>query len=101
MADSPSPLPQRERFLILGGLLTLSVLAWVLLIWQSSRMSNQMTGLTMGMSALLFLAIWMVMMVAMIFPAAAPMILMFAKIAGSRRQQVQPYIPTWVFVSAY
>jgi len=78
---------QRERYLILGGLLVLAAFAWVFLIWQSSMRSNQAMGLTMGMSALLFIAIWIVMMVAMMFPTATPMILMFTKIYASKRQQ--------------
>jgi predicted metal-binding membrane protein len=101
VADSTTPMLQRERYLILGGLLLLSTLAWVLLIWQAHMMSNQAMGLTMGMSALLFIAIWIVMMIAMMFPTAAPMILMFNKIYASKRQQERPFVPTWVFVSAY
>jgi predicted metal-binding membrane protein len=101
VANPTSHMLQRERYLILGGLLVLSALAWTFLIWQSRTMSNQAMGLTMGMSALLFIAIWIVMMVAMMFPTAAPMILMFAKIYESRRQQEHPFVPTWVFVSAY
>jgi predicted metal-binding membrane protein len=101
MADSTPPTLQRERSLILGGLLVLAVLAWVILIWQSRTMSTQAMGLTMSMSALLFMAVWIVMMVAMMFPTAAPMILMFSKIYQSRRQQERPFIPTWVFFSAY
>ena len=92
---------QRERYLILGGLLILSALAWVFLIWQARMMGSQAMGLTMGMSALLFISIWIVMMVAMMFPTAAPMILMFSKIYTSKRQQELPFVPTWVFVSAY
>ncbi len=47
MADPTSRMLQRERYLILGLLLVLSVLAWALLIWQSSTMSNaQAMGLT-------------------------------------------------------
>jgi len=79
----------------------LSALAWALLIWQSSTMSHQAMGLTMGMSALLFMAIWIVMMVAMMFPTAAPMILMFSNISASKQKQERPFIPTWIFVSAY
>jgi len=101
MADSTTPTLQRERSLILGGLLMLSALAWALLIWQASTMSHQAMGLTMGMSALLFIAIWIVMMVAMMFPTAAPMILMFSNISQSRRQPEHSFVPTWVFVSAY
>ena len=101
MAHPTTHLLQRERYLILGGLLILSALAWVFLIWQAGMMGSQAMGLTMGMSALLFIAIWIVMMVAMMFPTAAPMILMFSKIYTSKRQQELPFVPTWVFVSAY
>jgi len=101
VAHPTTPMLQRERYLILGGLLILSALAWVLLIWQARMMSSQVMGLTMGMSALLFISIWIVMMVAMMFPTAAPMILMFSKIYTSKRQQELPFVPTWVFVSAY
>ncbi len=101
MADSTPHTLQRERYLILGGLLLLSAFAWVLLIWQANRMSNQAMGLTMGMSAFLFMAIWVVMMVAMMFPTAAPMILMFTNIYASKRKQERPFVPTWVFVGAY
>jgi len=101
MADSTTPTLQRERSLILGGLLMLSALAWVVLIWQSNTMSTQAMGMTMGMSALLFMAVWIAMMVAMMFPTAAPMVLMFSKISASKRQQERSFVPTWVFVIAY
>ena len=94
-------LVRRERYLILGLLLLLAALAWGLLIWQAPMMNNQAMGLTMGMSAVLFIAIWAVMMVAMMFPAAAPMILMFSAVYAGKRRQEQPYVPTWIFVSAY
>jgi predicted metal-binding membrane protein len=91
----------RERALILALLLGLSVAAWVVLVWQAGVMRGGAMGLTMGMSGLLFLAIWVVMMVATMFPAAATMILMFAHIAAGRRQRAQAFVPTWVFVGGY
>ena len=101
MLGTTPQLLQRQRYLILGVLLVLAALAWGLLIWQAPMMNNQAMGLTMGMSALLFIAIWAVMMVAMMFPAAAPMILMFSAVYAAKRRQEQPYVPTWIFVSAY
>lgn len=93
---------QRARYLILGALLVLAALAWGLLIWQASMMSNQAMGLTRGIGVVLFVAIWVVMMVAMMFPAAAPMIVMFSAVYASKRRRLeQPYVPTWIFVSAY
>ncbi len=58
-------------------------------------------GLTMGMSSLLFMAMWIVMMVAMMFPTAAPMILVFARVSATKRQREQSFVPTWVFVGGY
>ncbi len=97
---NPYPLP-RERYLILGSLLVLAAISWALLIWQSASLNNQTMGLTMGMSAALFIALWVVMMIAMMFPTAAPMILMFTTVYAGKRRQEQPFVPTWVFVSAY
>jgi predicted metal-binding membrane protein len=55
----------------------------------------------MGMRAPLFLMIWVVMMVAMMFPAAMPMILTFHKIEASKRQRGEAFVATWIFVAAY
>ena len=91
----------RERNVILAVLLILAAASWVLLIWQSAMMNNQAMGLTLGMGAALFLAIWVVMMVAMMFPTAAPMILMFARVQRDKQRDGRAFVPTWVFVSAY
>jgi predicted metal-binding membrane protein len=53
------------------------------------------------MGAPLFLAIWVVMMVAMMFPTAAPMILTFHTVQAARRQRGEAFVSTWVFVGAY
>lgn len=101
MANS-RPLPlARERALILALVLGLSLTAWALLVWQAGALRGGAMGLTMGMSGLLFLGIWVVMMVATMFPAAANMILMFDRIAAGKRQRAQAFVPTWVFVSGY
>ena len=101
MATTNPPLLRRERYLIIGTLLILAAIAWGVLIWQAPAMNNQGMGLTMGMSATLFIAIWAVMMVAMMLPSAAPMILMFSAVYAGKRQKEQPFVPTWIFVSAY
>lgn len=93
------PLP-RERNLILGSLLVLAGLAWALLVWQSAVMDDEMS-LTMSLGAPLFIALWAVMMVAVMFPTAAPMILMFNRIHNQRRVKGQSFVPTWIFVAAY
>jgi predicted metal-binding membrane protein len=91
----------RERNLILALLLVLSAASWFLLIRQASDGGAGMMDMTMGMNAPLFLALWVVMMVAVMFPPAAPMILTFATIHESRRQRGQSFVPTWLFAAAY
>ena len=98
-ASRSYPLP-RERNLILGSLLALAAGAWGLLIWQSTVMDGEMS-LTMGMGAPLFVALWIAMMVAIMFPTAAPMILMFNRIHSERRARGQSFVPSWLFVAAY
>src|SRR6266699_5798086 len=92
---------QRERTLILTVLLILTAASWALLIWQSRTANTMGMGLTMGMGAALFLSIWVVMMIAMMFPAAAPMILVFAQVQRDRRRGGWAFVPTWIFAGTY
>jgi len=94
------PLP-RERNLILAALSILAAIAWAVLVWQAGSPGMVGMGPTMGLAAPLFLAIWVAMMVAMMFPTSAPMILMFARVQAGKRQQGVAFVPTWVFVGAY
>jgi predicted metal-binding membrane protein len=98
-ALSTYPLP-RERNLILGSLLMLAAAAWGLLIWQAAVTDEEMS-LTMGMSAPLWIALWIVMMIAIMFPTAAPMIMMFARVHAKREERGQTFVPTWIFASSY
>jgi predicted metal-binding membrane protein len=101
----------RPRAVILYALLGLAAVGWGLVIWQAgndSSMSMSMRGegemgldLTMGMAAPLFLATWVAMMVAMMFPAAAPMILLFDRVERGKREAGRSYVPTVYFVGAY
>jgi len=60
-----------------------------------------MASPTMGLSAPLFMAIWVVMMVAMMFPATAPMILTFHRVQESKRFRQETFVSTWIFVGGY
>jgi len=92
-----------QRNVILGLLLTLAAAAWALMVWQGAGadMGMAMASPTMGLRAPLFLAIWVAMMVAMMFPTAAPMILTFHRVQAGKRQRGQAFVSTWVFVAAY
>lgn len=92
---------RRERTLILSLLLTLAAASWAILIWQPRTANGMDMGLTMGMGATLFLVVWVVMMIAMMFPTAVPMILVFARIQRDHRSSKRAFVSTWVFVGAY
>jgi predicted metal-binding membrane protein len=94
------PLP-RERAAILVALMALAAAAWAWLGWQWAVQDEMDMGLTMGMGSALFLGTWVVMMVAMMFPTAAPMILAFARVQAGKEQRGQAFVPTWLFVAAY
>jgi len=92
---------QRERLFILTPLLVLAAASWAILIWQSRATQGMSGGLTMGMGAALFLAIWVVMMVAMMFPSAVLVILAIARIQRDIGTFRYAFAPTWVFAGAY
>ncbi len=97
-----APLPM-QRNGILGLLVALAAVSWALLVWLGGRSGTgmAMTSPTMGLRAPLFLAIWVAMMVAMMFPTAAPMILTFHRVQAGKRQRGEVFVSTWVFVAAY
>jgi predicted metal-binding membrane protein len=105
-AAAPAAVLRRQRALIIGTLVVLAAAAWVVVLGQASEMDHMEhmghdPDLVMGMAAPLFLAIWVAMMAAMMFPAAAPMVLAFARTQASRRARGRPYVPTALFLSAY
>src|SRR3954452_1752534 len=92
-----------QRNLILGLLLILAAAAWAMVVWQGAGadIDMAMDSPTMGLRAPLFLAIWVIMMVAMMFPTAAPMIITFHKMQAGKRQRGEAFVSTWLFVAAY
>lgn len=101
MDRAPTDLIAFPRNVILGLLLALAAAAWAVLVSQSAGANMAMDSATMGMRAPLFVAVWIVMMVAMMFPTAAPMILAFHKVQAGKRQRGEAFVSTWVFVAAY
>lgn len=116
---------ERARLNLLVALITLTVGAWALTLYQALEMSapmdipmdiavrggvtsDGMGGMAMaGMpaggwsfaGAITFVALWTVMMAAMMLPAAAPMILIFASAQAQRAGDA--VVPTWIFVAGY
>jgi len=92
----------RARAGILLGLVTLTIVCWAFVIIGSRAMDgrHELTP-TMGLSTPLFLAVWVAMMIATMFPAVAPMVLMFARIGANKRTAGQTAPSTWLFLSGY
>jgi predicted metal-binding membrane protein len=103
MDRAPTDPISLQRNVILGLLLALAAAAWAVLVWHGAGadMDMAMQSPTMGLRAPLFLAIWITMMVAMMFPTAAPMIVTFHKLQVGKRQRGEAFVSTWIFVSAY
>src|SRR3989337_187274 len=98
----------REHRLILAAMVCLSGLAWAATIYQAGSMGLGVVtcSMTMGTpfsisNAALYVALWSVMMVAMMLPAMAPYVGFFSTIARRKREQDLPFTPVWVFVAGY
>lgn len=105
-AEAPglNPALARQRNIVLASLVSITFLAWFWVLNQAhvgSPVTMSGLGLTMGMGAWAFIAMWAVMMVGMMFPASAPMILTFSAIQARRRSSERPYVPVSVFAAAY
>src|SRR4051794_18073394 len=86
--------PLAPTVLVLAG----ALVAWIITI---ERMRGMDAGPGTALGALgWYVGIWVTMMAAMMLPSAAPMVLLFAKVSGSRREQ-GAFVPTWVFVAGY
>ena len=102
------PAAARQRTVILAVLLGLAAVGWAVFLTQAADPMAMTEGmgpdLTMGGSWPLFLVTWVAMMVAMMFPAAAPMVVMY----GRMRREDPPsvalftgsYIALWVVFGA-
>lgn len=77
------PMLVRQRNIILVTLLGLAAAGWIVFLDHASEPMATGDGmgpdLTMGGSWLLFLAMWVAMMIAMMFPSAAPMVMMYGR----------------------
>jgi predicted metal-binding membrane protein len=103
---------RRERGITLVGLIALAALAWAwLLAGAGTRMGSMDAMASMAVPApwgpgawLAALAMWQVMMVAMMTPAAAPTVLLYARVhraALDRGETGAGLAPTSAFVAGY
>ena len=107
---------RRDRVIVGAALAVISVAAWLYLLHLASAMSYMvmpdmsMPGMAVAMPSLhawswmevgVLVVMWTVMMIAMMMPAAAPMILMFSTIHRRRAAEGRPAVPTAIFILGY
>src|SRR5918911_1943626 len=79
-------------------LLAAALVAWIVTY---RRMHGMDTGPGTDLGGLgWYIGIWVTMMAAMMLPSAAPMVLIYAKVARSRAGR-PGVAPTWIFVAGY
>lgn len=110
MLSSSSPRSAwRDRLVILGTLLAITLIAWAYLVWLASTL--QMTehhsmaaprlAQWSAVDAIAMLLMWSVMMIGMMFPSVTPMILMYARVARHASARETPFAATSWFASGY
>lgn len=86
-------------------LLLLAAIAWAIVLQYTQTSMGMDAGMASmepePVSVLIFLPLWVSMMVAMMFPAVAPVVSLFATLAERRRALGQQAAPTWLFLSGY
>ena len=112
--DALSALLRRDRLVVAVAIVFTAGVAWAYTIYEARRMNVagvcECLGMKMGgpdlaswsfASLLPLFLMWLVMMVAMMLPSAAPMLLTFAAVARNRRHADRPYVPVSVFALGY
>jgi len=101
-------------------LLLLTVIAWVLTVYQTAQMgamsgmgsamrsaissSSPLTDLAGALTLAVFLPMWTTMMAAMMLPSITPMVLLFDRVSRSKAGNISPVLkllPTALFVAGY
>ena len=98
---------RRDRIVVVSGVTGLAALAWAYMVYLAQGTSDMDMGMAMPQmqtwgsgDLVLMFAMWVVMMVAMMVPTAAPMVLVFAAM-NRRGRERQPYLPTGTFLLGY
>lgn len=113
---------RRDRWIVLGGIAAITVLAWAYLVLDAGRMGvmemgegqasamaasadgspmgPQFAAWTLSEASLVFL-MWTIMMIGMMVPSAAPMILLYAGVHRGQSVDAAPFAPTVAFTGGY
>ena len=94
---------KRDRVVVLAGVVVIAGLGWAYLVSMAGMeemMAPSLEGWTTADFATMF-TMWVVMMVAMMLPSAAPLLLVHARIARAGRERGEPMAPTGAFAAGY
>jgi predicted metal-binding membrane protein len=108
MKSNVDRLLRREQLLVSSCLAAVIMISWAYMLHMAWGMSGAGAEITLaclmnwgsGNIAHMFI-MWAIMMVAMMFPSATPMILMFTTLNEGQREIQRPLIPTGLFVLGY
>ncbi|BDG01092.1 DUF2182 domain-containing protein [Anaeromyxobacter oryzae] len=101
---------RRDRWIVGAGVAGASAIAWAYqayMAWGMEHGSSLIAALMPRMQAwtaldaALLLAMWVLMMTAMMLPSVAPTVLAFAEVNRRRREARSPFVPTGVFLAGY
>jgi predicted metal-binding membrane protein len=98
---------RRDRAVIAAALAALALLCWAYLAWLATAPAHSMAAMAPGIGHwsaadfLVMLLMWWVMMVGMMVPAAAPMILIYARVGRQARERGTPFAPAAWFALGY
>jgi predicted metal-binding membrane protein len=107
MSDLPlAGLLRRERLIVLGGLLGVTLLAWFYLVWMAVMMpvidlSAMQRPLWTGGYFLMMFTMWVVMMIGMMLPSVGHVVLMYARVVQRSGTPVHPILRTYLFILGY
>jgi len=99
---------QRDRLVLLSGLIGISAIAWAYTILLSGDTGHAGHGVMLaqpqawsGTDLAMTFGMWTVMMLAMMLPTAAPMVLTLAKISRGQSESTNPVAPATGFLLGY
>jgi len=112
VSSQPTPvletIIQRDRLVLLSGLVGISVIAWAYTIVLSGDAGHAAHAAILaeprtwtGTDFAMTFAMWSVMMMAMMLPTAAPMVLSLAKISREQSGSSSPVAPATSFLLGY
>jgi predicted metal-binding membrane protein len=97
---------RHDRLIVAIGLAAAVALAWAYLA-TGAGIDMSMAGMKMepmpwsAFDVALMVAMWWVMMIAMMVPSATPMVLLFTAIKRKQQASVSPATEAWVFLGGY